>query len=427
MITVRRRLLRDSLVAAVVASLVLGVSLALLVDRFTRQQTTDTLRREAETLAAVLDPLVEAGTLNLAEIRKFLPPNDRIEVALANGTVLRSDPQDEEDRFSVTVPASNGVSLTLSAPIGEQSTSTGKAVGAFSAVALLSLFGAMALAAIQARRLTAPLRDLTKSADRLAMGDFSVRSPRTDLMEFDRLGTALDDGSRRIAELVTAERAFTSRARHQLRTPLTAMMVRLEDLMEFNDPEVSSEAKAILGQAKRLSSTIDELVHLGRTGKAGRGIDLDLRSLVALHVDDWYPRYVTQRRFVRLLSGASVTAHVTPGVIGQLVDVLLDNALKHGRGTVSVTVSVSGNASMAQVDVADEGPGIDVETLKTLFVSSPAPYSEHGIGLPLMRELIEAEGGSLIVATNHPFQIRCAIPLAATVSSDVTQRATSDR
>jgi signal transduction histidine kinase len=422
-ISVRRRLLRDSLVAAVIASLVLGVSLALLVDRFTRQQTTDGLRREAETLAAALDPSLEAGTLNLAEIRKFVPPNDRIEVKLADGTVLRSDPQDEEDRFSVTVPASNGVSLTLSAPIGEQSTSTGKAVGAFAGVALLSLFGAMALAAVQARRLTAPLRELTKSADRLAMGDFSVRSPRTDLTEFDRLGTALDDGSRRIAELVTAERAFTSRARHQLRTPLTAMMVRLEDLMEFNDPEVSTEAKAILGQAKRLSSTIDELVHLGRTGKAGRGIDLNLRSLVALHVDDWRPRYVAQRRFVRLLPGSPVAAHVTPGVIGQLVDVLLDNALKHGGGMVSVSVSV--NTSMAQVDVTDEGPGIALETLETLFASSSTPNSEHGIGLPLMRELMEAEGGSLHVARNHPFQIRCAIPLGSVTPTDVKQNPTS--
>jgi signal transduction histidine kinase len=367
-ITVRRRLLRDSLVAAVVASLVLGVSLALLVDRFTRQQTIDSLRREAETLAAALDPLVEEGSLDLAEIRKFIPPNDRLEVKLADGSILRSDPPDDQDRFGVTVPASNDVFVTLSAPIAEQSTSTPKAIGAFAGVALLSLFGAMALAAVQARRLTAPLRDLTKSADRLAMGDFSVRSPRSDLSEFDRLGNALDDGSRRIAELVTAERAFTSRARHQLRTPLTAMMVRLEDLMGHQDPEVSDEARAVLGQAKRLSSTIDELVQLSRTGKAGRGIDLDLRTLVALHVDDWHPLFAAQKRSVRLQTGLAVTAHVTPGVIGQLIDVLLDNALKHGRGAVTVSIGTAG--SLAQLDVSDEGAGVEEDKLKSLLVST---------------------------------------------------------
>ena len=420
MITVRRRLLRDSLVAGVVASLVLGVSLALLVDRFTRQQTTDALRREAETLAAALDPLVEEGTLNLAQIRKFVPPNDRIEVKLANGTVLRSDPQDQEDRFSVTVPASNGVSLTLSAPVTEQSTNTSKALGAFGGVALLSWFGAMALAAVQARRFTAPLRDLTRAADRLAMGDFSVRSPRSSLTEFDRLGNALDDGSLRISELVTAERAFTSRARHQLRTPLTAMMVRLEELVESHDPEVSSEAHAILVQAKRLSSTIDELVQLNRTGKAGRGIDLNLRNLVTLHVDDWRPLYAAQKRSVRLLPGSSVTAHVTPGVIGQLVDVLLDNALAHGTGTVTVNVVSLG--TMAQVTVADEGLGVPVESLPTLFRSTSTPASEHGIGLPLMRELIEAEGGSLS-ASNHPFAIRCNVPLGAGQTEESTNEA----
>lgn len=416
MITVRRRLLRDSLVAAVVASLLLGVSLALLVDRFTRQQTNDALRREAETLAAALDPLVEEGALSLTEMRKFVPANDLIEVTFADGKVLRSDPKDDQDRFSVTVPASNGASLTLSAPVEEQSTSTSKAFGAFAAVVLLSWFGAIALAAVQARRLTAPLRELTKSADRLAMGDFSVRSPRSGLTEFDRLGSALDDGSRRIAELVTAERAFTSRARHQLRTPLTAMMVRLEELMESTDPEVSSEAQAILGQAKRLSSTIDELVQLSRTGKAGRGIDLDLRALVTLHVDDWRPLYQARKRFVHLLPGSPVAAHVTPGVIGQLVDVLLDNALTHGLGEVTVNVRVLG--TMAQVTVGDEGLGVDTETLRSLFASTSTPGSEHGIGLPLMRELIEAEGGSLS-ATNGPFVVRCTIPLGADCVQEV--------
>ncbi len=448
---VKRRLVRDSLIAAVIASVILGAAMALLVDQLTRQRAQNSLRRQAETLAESLDPLILSGEIDLAGVRRYVPPTDYIEVRFNDGTVIRSDPQDNVDRYSVTVPASDDVLLTLSAPKSELSSRTW-AIATFAAVSLASLVGAMLLAAVQAKRLAAPFENLTKSADRLAMGDFSVRSPRSDIEEFDQLGNALDDGARRISELVTVERAFTSRARHQLRTPLTAMMLRLEELADFNDPDVRIEAEAALGQARRLSSTIDELVQLSRTGKAGRGIDIDLRQLVSLHVQDWQARFASTKRGLRLVDGPDVRAYVTPGVIGQLVDVVLDNALRHGQGTVTVRVEQSDNNSdasdnsdrksddrsehasqrksanatdesriapgmkkgglaMTTIQISDEGPGMEEERLSTVLTGTPGPGAVHGIGLPLMHELIEAEGGSLTIVRNSPFTILCSIPL----------------
>ena len=127
------------------------------------------------------------------------------------------------------------------------------------AVAAVGLALAGVLATVQARRLTRPIEELARAAHRLGGGDFSARPPRSGIPELDALAETLDSSRERIAALVDAERQFAANASHQLRSALTGLTLRLEELAASPDPGTRAEADEALAQAARLDATIDEL------------------------------------------------------------------------------------------------------------------------------------------------------------------------
>ena len=165
-----------------------------------------------------------------------------------------------------------------------------------------------------------------------------------------------------------------------------------------------------MGQAHRLSTTVDELVQLARTGRAGRGIDVDLTMLLGTHVDDWRPAYLAAERRLTLVVEARPIVHITPGVVGQTIDVLLANALEHGGGAVEVRLARRGD--FAEFTVADGGGGVAPDRVPLLFTPIGPAVNGRGIGLPLARELIEGEGGRLTLERAVPALFRCALPAA---------------
>jgi signal transduction histidine kinase len=101
-----------------------------------------------------------------------------------------------------------------------------------------------------------------------------------------------------------------------------------------------------------------------------------------------------------------VTGVASAGAVGQALDVLLENALRHGRGAVSVQLEqLPGEARIA---VCDEGPGIPEEVRAEIFERGSSPAGGTGVGLSLARALVEADGGRLVLASPHPvrFEIR---------------------
>ena len=151
-------------------------------------------------------------------------------------------------------------------------------------IAALGLGGigvAIALAAIQARRLSQPLERVARTSAQLGDGDFSVRAPRSGVPEIDAIGQALDDSAERIADLVAREREFSANVSHQLRTPLTALRLRLEESARADDEHVlRDDLDAALVEADRLESMIaDLLAHARSTRQAAlTHVDLGRRS-----------------------------------------------------------------------------------------------------------------------------------------------------
>jgi signal transduction histidine kinase len=265
------------------------------------------------------------------------------------------------------------------------------------AASAAAVIAAASLAAlVLGRRLAAPLERLAVAARRLGEGDFSVRAPRAAIAEVDEVRAALDTSAQRLGDLVARERAFTTNASHQLRTPLAALRLELEAL-ELEHPD-SPELTQAIAQVDRVESTIATLLAVARDAQRP-----DEHADLARLIDDAEARWrEVLAKDARPLRSRTTTrrpvAQASRRVVDEILDVLVDNAHVHGAGEVTLTLRELDG--WLAVDVADQGPGFRGDPQRAL--SEPRATAGHGIGLALARTLADAEGGRLVVTSSGP-------------------------
>jgi signal transduction histidine kinase len=232
-----------------------------------------------------------------------------------------------------------------------------------------------------------------------------------ELPELDRVARALDAAAVQIAQLVGRQREFAANVSHQLRTPLTAMILRLDELATLADPAAArEEIEATLRVADRLERTVTDLLELARAGDIGRPRDVDLAQLARSHATEWRPIYARAGRALRVSVEPSLPARVSPGGVAQALDVLLENALTHGAGATSLEARlVDGRSVLA---VADEGEGVPEGLERSIFDRDVSTAGSTGLGLPLARALVEADGGRLLLARPRPARFEIVLPRA---------------
>lgn len=322
----------------------------------------------------------------------------------------------DDGRLRVALPLSTGVCgdgplvLRGSTADGALAASVRNAWLAIAVVGVAVLLVAAAAATWTGRRLAVPFEALAGAARRLGLGDFSARAPRSGLPEADDIADALDTTAERLGRAVQRGTAFTADASHQLRTPLTALRLHLEGLADDGaDPEA---VDAALLEADRLEHTIDELVALTRL-EASRD-EVDVAEVVLERVDAWRVRAQQVGRELTVERVPTVPLRVRAAAVGQALQVLLDNALEHGRGPIEVRVGPTLPDSAergVQVCVLDRGPGFDPqEVLPATARDRGAVPVRGGRGLVLARSLVEGEGGRLVV-TSSPSGTRACLVL----------------
>ncbi|MEL6891975.1 MAG: HAMP domain-containing sensor histidine kinase [Actinomycetota bacterium] len=267
-------------------------------------------------------------------------------------------------------------------------------------IAVFALIAAGLLAAIQARQMARPLERLARSAGRVGDGDFTTPAAASGIAEIDDIARSLRLSAGRVDRMLAAERSFTADATHQLRTGLTGLAIRLELLERHDDPAVADEARAVLEQTHELNATLDELLAVARTGSTGERSDLDLVELVDHHVDDWRSRFEQRRRQIVVTTGPVTPVRATTGLVGQIVNVLIENSLIHGAGALAILVSGT------SITVEDDGGGIPTAKVATLFERPADHHSPHGRGLALARRLAESDGGRLELTRQQSAQFR---------------------
>ncbi|MEA2400889.1 MAG: hypothetical protein QOK00_1292 [Thermoleophilaceae bacterium] len=256
---------------------------------------------------------------------------------------------------------------------------------------------ACAAALVLGRRLATPLERLAQAAGRLGSGDFGVRAPRAAVAEVDAVGEALDASAERLQALVTRERAFTADASHQLRTPLAALKLELEAMELRGDS--SAESAAALAQVARLQATVDTLLAVARDAPR-RAESADVVSLFDELGERWRGALAEQARPLRVETPpARWKLNASGPVALEILEVLIDNACRHGGG--QVTLRAREVQDWIAIDVEDEGEGFSGDPAEA-FERRSGTDGGAGIGLALARSLAAAEAGSLSVSRPRP-------------------------
>jgi signal transduction histidine kinase len=411
---VRRRLLFSTLAVAVTAVVLFGLPLAFVLIRLQTNAAHQLVQRDATTVARTLQNRLRAG----------LPPDPTDAAAAAHSLPDRS----------VSISRDGGAPVTFGGPPGPGDVITARAVtknfrvtvvaddsvateGVTEALvvtgslALLAVGVAVGLAMFQARRLARPMQELAGAADRLGSGDAGPLGRRYGVAELDRVAEGLDESAQRISDMLTAEREFAADASHQLRTPLTALSMRLEEMVAAADQPavVREEGAAALVQTERLAEVVSQLLGRTRSPAGGSRKRVSIDDVVAQQVVEWDPAFRRKNRKLEVAGDKNLRAYGKPGTLSQVIATLLDNALVHGAGTVTIRTSRTPNSVV--IEVRDEGKGVPAELVPRVFERSVSGKpGGTGLGLALARSIAAADGGNVVLVRPRPAVFAVFLP-----------------
>lgn len=434
---------RSTLAATVVVSLALiagSLALLVLLERALTESIDSVVVDRARSLATEIEvqqpsPTLPEGAAALREavaatarpgvVVQILSPAGEIiaesgdidgEQPLANparegGRFVRTDgvvPVDDENLFriiSLGVSRNGGVYTVVAAQ-----SLAGVSVGVGS-VAVILLVGVPILALLVAAatyvfvgRALRPVEQMRATAAKIGASDLSHRVPVPESSDVvGRLAVTMNRMLDRLQSSQVAQRRFVSDASHELRSPIASLRALAEvSLAHPDDAELPRVAGGVLDETLRLERLVGDLLLLARADERGlRGANdvVDLDEILRAEV-------VRLRTTTGLRVEADAVAVQVPGSgaqLAQLVRNLVDNAARHARGTVGLTLRRQG--SLAVLEVSDDGRGIppqDRERIFDRFVrldeSRQRADGGTGLGLAIVREIARAHQGSVVVA-----------------------------
>ena len=365
-----------------------------LAERYARQTGAEVL--VINTVGEVLASTDTAASAGTAELTTALA--NRHAVGYRRGA-------DGESQLFVAVPARTGttvsgaVRITYGTDLVDASATRawlGLTIGGVLTLVVVALTG-FALA----RWITRPVRALEQAA--AVLGEAATAEIPTDIgpPELRRLAVRLTDTSQRLHRLVSAQQSFAAVASHQLRSPLTALRLRLENLESEASPDARAELAEAIAEVDRLNRLVQGLLALARLeDRAGEREQVDLDVVVDDRVDIW-SAYAAEHDVAIVRSAPALgRAWAAPGALEQIIDNLLENAVRVAPPHSTITVGAGPPADTpgaVELHVLDEGPGMsDTDRARAFdrFWRAPdAPGDGSGLGLAIVRQLARAGGG----------------------------------
>lgn len=259
----------------------------------------------------------------------------------------------------------------------------------------------MVVAHAHAQRLIGPVQKLVDQAERLGAGDARSERVHSGIEEIDRVSSVLANSATQLVTSLSSERDFASDASHQLRSPLTALLMRLEEIAVTDDIDaVHEEATIAIEQVERLTDTVDTLLSRARQRTKKSTTDtVSLDSVIAAMQREWHPAFGAAHRSIHVTGERGLRVVSTGVALAQVLSTLVENSLAHGKGTLKIDARRSGPSVV--LEVSDQGPGIDPALAPHIFERSVSTKST-GLGLGLARDVAENHGGRLELVSGQP-------------------------
>ncbi|WP_329495271.1 ATP-binding protein [Kitasatospora herbaricolor] len=400
----KRRMINSLLGVVLVVVVVFCVPLALVEKRTIVNSAQDRVEATAARVLALVEDRLAAGEpVSGDKFANQVTDGSYVEVDIPGQAVVSTGTRPAGDHVLKAVDkGASGETVIVEQSRADVDHEIANMLLLLGVVALLAVQAAVALAVWQAKRLARPLTDLAETAERLGSGDPRPRDRRYGVPELDRVAEVLDLSAERIARMLTAERRLAADASHQLRTPLTALSMRLEEITAVaEDPEtVKEEATIALQQVERLTDVVQRLLTNQRDPRSPAAVSFDLDEVIKQQVEEWAPSLRGTGRLLEVDGLRGVAAVGTPGTVAQVLATLIENSLMHGAGTITLRVRPSGTTIV--VEVQDEGPGVPPELGNRVFERAVSGRNSTGIGLAVARDLAEADGGRLELLSLRP-------------------------
>jgi len=407
-----------------------GITLAVLVADYnaSSEALVIIVDRDGGVLAAT-DPNVAVGQsfLNRPEIASALLGNSAV------GT-RRSETLGEDLVYSA-VPV-----LTTDSVIGAvrltypESVVNGRVADRLRGLVLLaaiSLGLAFFAAFLVATSVVRPLRRLRMQSDRIAAGDLSARATVEGPSEVRELAASFNEMATRVELTLAEQRRFAGDASHQLRTPLTALRLRVEQALatvverpERATTEVADDLEAAVAELERLARLVEQLLALARTEAPGSTARIDVGAIIDGRLEMWRP--LAEERGVSLVVQGDVAGVVEamPGALEQIVDNYIDNALDYAPPSTSITIAVARSSSDTTISVADRGPGMSATSREHAFdrfwrgAESQNRPGGSGLGLSIVAQLAAASGGRVALLENPEGGLLATVTLRSVSRGD---------
>ena len=291
----------------------------------------------------------------------------------------------------------------------------------------LALAVGVALAALLflwlSRRLTEPVRVLTRATEQVAAGRYDVEIP--DMKGRDEIALLSERFRGMVAELAEAEklkRSFLMSVSHELRTPLTAIRGHVEALREgivTDEEQVRASLDIVAAETDRLERLVGDVLDLAKLQAhrfTVRREEVDLQRVL----DQAYGAFAEEARRREIdysLSGADAAPVIVSDGdrVLQVITNLLSNAFRWTPNGGRIQLRLARTNGLVSVDVVDSGPGVPLSQRTRIFEAFVSDdVNGTGLGLPIAKELAQALGGGIELGANADSgsRFRLVLPVA---------------
>ncbi len=289
------------------------------------------------------------------------------------------------------------------------------------------------LAWLLARPLVRQIDRLSDAAARLGRGERGARAPEEGPAELAGLARSFNDMAESVTANIESQHEFVANASHQLRTPLTGIRLRLEAIAHEGGPAAVQAEKAEV-ELDRLSALVDDLLALARVGESQpSGGPVDLSELVGDAGVRWTERAAEGGARIEVESSGDCVAWADRDDLRDVLDNLLDNALRYTPRGTQVRVTTAIRDGRVVIEVADSGPGIPAEDRPRVFerfyrgVNGRRAGSGSGLGLAIADELVRRWGGDVTLSAGPGTRFVVSLPQLPTLDPSLTEASHSAR